>query len=67
MDNKVPTMWKEAVVAVQELFQKQSEESEERHIGLSHDVGVSIEIGTGYILNKSRQTYGLVIIMLLCL
>jgi hypothetical protein len=30
-------MWKEAVVALQDLFQKESAESEERHVDLSHN------------------------------
>lgn len=56
-------MWKEAVVALQELFQKQSLESEERPVDLSHDCRCLD--GIGYILNKVRQPYGLVMITLL--
>jgi hypothetical protein len=37
MDNKVSKMRTEAVVTDQDLFQKLSAESEERHVDLSHD------------------------------
>jgi len=37
MDNKVSRMWKEAVLTLQDRFQKYSTEFEEKHVDLSHD------------------------------